>query len=148
MQRLLSEHEQQLEQARETASSDKARAAEGRFLAKEKAKPGVRELSGGVLRIELQAGRGEKPAADGRVQVRYRGWLADGSQFDASETPQWFRLDSVIEGWRIALQEMPRGAKWRVVIPSARAYGATGAGDLIPPDAPLVFEIELLDIAR
>ena len=77
--------------------------------------------------------------------MRYVGRLADGSVFDQSETPQWFGLDSVISGWRVALQEMPVGAKWRLVIPSTQAYGAEGAGDLIAPYAPLVFEIELLD---
>ena len=55
--------------------------------------------------------------------------------------------DSVISGWRVALQEMPVGAKWRLVIPSAQAYGAEGAGDLIAPYTPLVFEVELLGTA-
>jgi FKBP-type peptidyl-prolyl cis-trans isomerase FklB len=79
--------------------------------------------------------------------VRYAGWLADGSLFDESQAPQWFKLDSVIAGWRTALLEMPTGAKWRLVIPSAQAYGAQGAGDLIPPHTPLVFEVELLEVA-
>ncbi|MBM7063254.1 FKBP-type peptidyl-prolyl cis-trans isomerase [Pseudomonas sp. UL073] len=148
IEQLLSTHEAQLERAQHDASRDQAQAAERRFLANEKAKPGVRELAGGVLRSELRAGQGATPTANSRVQVRYVGWLADGSQFDASEAPQWFRLDSVIAGWRTALQEMPRGAKWRVVIPSAQAYGAEGAGDLIPPYAPLVFEIELLEVGK
>ena len=77
--------------------------------------------------------------------MRYIGYLADGSQFDESQSPQWFRLDSVIAGWRSAVQEMPVGAQWRLVIPSAQAYGEEGAGDLIPPYSPLVFELELLD---
>jgi FKBP-type peptidyl-prolyl cis-trans isomerase FklB len=51
----------------------------------------------------------------------------------------------VISGWRSALQQMPVGAKWRLVIPSDQAYGADGAGELIPPYTPLVFEIELLN---
>ena len=67
--------------------------------------------------------------------------------FDQSNQPQWFRLDSVIDGWRSALPQMPTGAKWRLVIPSAQAYGADGAGDLIAPYTPLVFEIELLGTA-
>jgi hypothetical protein len=53
--------------------------------------------------------------------------------FDQNSQPQWFSLDSVISGWRSALQQMPVGAKWRLVIPSAQAYGADGAGDLIAP---------------
>ncbi|MDH1264001.1 FKBP-type peptidyl-prolyl cis-trans isomerase [Pseudomonas sp. GD03944] len=140
---LLAEHEAHLAAVPERI--ERAIAAEKRFLANEKAKPGMRELKDGVLRQELRAGSGRKPTAKSRVQVRYVGSLADGSEFDESQAPQWFRLDSVIAGWRTALQEMPVGAHWRLVIPSAQAYGADGAGDLIPPYSPLVFELELLD---
>lgn len=147
IEQLLNEHEQRLADSPATvdAASERARRVETRFMVNEKAKAGIRELPGGILRSELRAGSGVKPKANSKVQVRYVGRLADGSVFDQSETPQWFRLDSVISGWRVALQEMPVGAKWRLVIPSAQAYGAEGAGDLIAPYAPLVFEIELLD---
>jgi FKBP-type peptidyl-prolyl cis-trans isomerase len=140
---LLAAHETQLTSA--PALRERAMAAERRFLAREKAKAGVRELDNGVLVQELRPGRGPKPQATSRVQVRYSGQLADGSQFDESKTPQWFSLPSVIAGWRSALQQMPVGAQWRLVIPSAQAYGEEGAGDLIPPYSPLVFELELLD---
>lgn len=145
IERLLAEQEARL--AESPPGAERAIAAEQRFLANEKAKAGVRELAGGVLLTELRTGGGAKPKATGQVQVRYVGRLADGSVFDESAQPQWFRLDSVIAGWRSALQEMPVGAKWRLVIPSAQAYGAEGAGDLIPPYAPLVFELELLGTA-
>lgn len=102
-------------------------------------------LKHGVLLQELRAGKGAKPSPKGQVQVRYMGFLADGRQFDESQTPQWYRLDSVIPGWQSAVAQMPVGAQWRLIIPSAQAYGAQGAGDLIPPYAPLVFELELLD---
>ena len=105
----------------------------------------MRELADGILLTELTPGSGKKPAADDRVQVNYVGRLPDGTVFDKSTQPQWFRLDSVISGWRSALQQMPVGAKWRLVIPSDQAYGADGAGELIPPYTPLVFEIELLN---
>lgn len=124
---------------------EQAIAAEQRFLASEKAKPGVRRLKNGVLLQELRSGKGAKPNPKSRIQVRYIGLLADGRLFDESQTPQWYRLDSVIAGWRSAIAAMPVGAHWRLVIPSAQAYGAEGAGDLIPPYAPLVFELELLD---
>jgi FKBP-type peptidyl-prolyl cis-trans isomerase FklB len=140
---LLAEHEAQLANAPERV--EKAKTAEQRFLAMEKAKAGVRVLQDGVLMQELRAGNGRKPGPKDRIQVRYIGFLADGSQFDESQTAQWFRLDSVIAGWRSALQQMPVGAQWRLVIPSAQAYGEEGAGDLIPPYSPLVFELELLD---
>ena len=145
IEQLLAEHEERLAAAPNNA--EPAIRAEKLFLVNEKAKAGIRELAGGILLTELRPGSGAKPHASGRVQVRYVGRLADGSVFDQNEQPQWFRLDSVISGWRLALQEMPSGAKWRLVIPSAQAYGAEGAGDLIPPYAPLVFEVELLGTA-
>ncbi len=141
---LLAEHEALLDGAPER--HEKAKAAERRFLANEKAKAGVKVLENGVLMQQLRAGQGLKPSAKSRIRVRYVGFLADGSQFDESMSPQWFKLDSVIAGWRSALPHMPVGAHWRLVIPSAQAYGVEGAGDLIPPHSPLIFEIELLDI--
>ncbi|BCG22164.1 putative FKBP-type 25 kDa peptidyl-prolyl cis-trans isomerase [Pseudomonas tohonis] len=144
MEQLLDAHETALE--RNGQDMQKAIAAEKRFIALERGKYGVRELKDGVLVTELRAGSGAKPGAHSQVRVNYRGQLADGSVFDESDGPQWFRLDSVIAGWRDALQEMPVGAKWRLVIPSAQAYGAEGAGDLIPPHAPLVFDLELLEV--
>lgn len=138
---LLAAHEARLAS---TTDDSQAQQAERRFLAKEKAKPGTHELPGGVLWRELRAGQGPKPTADQQVSVRYSGRLADGTLFDESQEPQWFRLDSLIAGWRTALLAMPAGARWQLVIPSAQAYGAEGAGDLIPPHAPLVFEVELL----
>ena len=108
----------------------------------------MRELADGILLTELTPGTGDKPTASDQVQVKYVGRLPDGTVFDQSAQPQWFRLDSVISGWSSALQQMPVGAKWRLVIPSAQAYGADGAGELIPPYTPLVFEIELLATRR
>lgn len=126
---------------------DTLQRAEQRFLAREKATEGVRTLEGGVLVRELRPGNGRQPQAGGRVRVSYRGELADGSLFDRSEGPQWFRLGALIPGWQTALLRMPEGARWRVVVPAAQAYGEEGAGDLIPAHAPLVFEVELLEVA-
>ncbi len=125
--------------------SEKSLAAEQAFLTQEKTLKGVRELADGILLTELSPGTGKKPSANDQVQVKYVGRLPDGTVFDQSTQPQWFRLNSVISGWSSALQQMPVGAKWRLVIPSAQAYGTEGAGELIPPYTPLVFEIELLD---
>jgi len=147
IEQVLSEHDGQLEQNTLHSKVDSALAAEQQTLAQEKAKPGVQVLDQGILVTELAPGTGPKPAADGKVQVRYVGRLPDGTVFDQNQEPQWFNLGSVITGWRIALQQMPTGAKWRVVIPSALAYGADGAGDLIAPNTPLIFEIELLAVA-
>ncbi|KPA89621.1 FKBP-type peptidyl-prolyl cis-trans isomerase [Pseudomonas asplenii] len=147
IEQILAAHEAQAADDSTKPQSEVALEAEKKFLAEEKAKPGVRELADGILVTELTPGTGEKVAANGRVQVRYVGHLPNGTVFDQNDQPQWFRLDSVINGWRSALPQMQVGAKWRLVLPSAQAYGADGAGDLIAPYTPLVFDIELLGVA-
>ncbi|EST14266.1 domain amino terminal to FKBP-type peptidyl-prolyl isomerase family protein [Pseudomonas putida S610] len=139
MQALLEQHQPQ-----QDAAPQAPEAAEIRFMANERARAGVHELMKGVLYSELQAGSGPQPKAGAKVLVNYVGRLPSGEVFDQSREPQWFSLDSVIEGWQMALPQMHVGAKWRLVIPSALAYGADGAGDLIAPYTPLVFEIQLL----
>ena len=146
MQAVLQQHEAQADSTAEQAEADKLKAEETRFMANERARAGVHELPEGVLYSELQSGAGAQPKAGGKVQVRYVGRLPDGSVFDQNQQPQWFSLGSVIEGWQVALPRMHAGAKWRLVIPSAQAYGAEGAGDLIAPYTPLVFESELLAV--
>ena len=143
IEQILAEHEARIAMQSPVPQSELALENERRFLVEEKAKPGVRELADGILLTELVPGTGAKAGPNGKVQVLYIGRLPDGSVFDQNSQPQWFSLDSVITGWRSALQNMPVGAKWRLVIPSAQAYGADGAGDLIAPFTPLVFEVEL-----
>ena len=143
IEQILVEHEAQVAERPAIPQSEVALENEQRFLAEEKARPGVRELADGILLTELAPGTGAKAGPNGKVQVVYVGRLPDGSVFDQNSQPQWFSLDSVISGWRTALQQMPVGARWRLVIPSAQAYGADGAGDLIAPFTPLVFEVEL-----
>jgi len=143
IEQILADHEAQIALQPAAPQSEEALEKEQRFLTEEKAKPGVHELADGVLMTELTPGNGAKAGPNGKVQVLYIGRLPDGTVFDQNSQPQWFSLDSVITGWRSALQNMPVGAKWRLVIPSAQAYGADGAGDLIAPFTPLVFEVEL-----
>ncbi|WP_448089238.1 FKBP-type peptidyl-prolyl cis-trans isomerase [Pseudomonas azerbaijanoccidentalis] len=143
IEQILTEHEARIAMQTPAPQSELALENEQRFLATEKAKPGVRELADGILLTELSPGTGVKAGPNGKVQVLYIGRLPDGTVFDQNNQPQWFSLDSVISGWRSALQQMPVGAKWRLVIPSSQAYGADGAGDLIAPFTPLVFEVEL-----
>ena len=143
IEQILADHESKNAEQASLHSSDAAMENEQRFLTAEKARPGVKELADGILLTELVAGNGAKAGPDGKVQVLYVGKLPDGTVFDQNSQPQWFNLDSVIAGWRTALQNMPVGAKWRLVIPSDQAYGADGAGDLIAPFTPLVFEVEL-----
>ena len=144
---ILSEHENRTNEAALQTQSEQLLTAEKRFMAAERSHAGVRELAAGVLVTERVKGTGNKPTSNGKVQVRYVGKLPDGTVFDQNQQAQWFKLDSVIEGWQVALPEMATGSKWRVVIPSALAYGAEGAGDLIAPYTPLVFEIELVGVA-
>ena len=143
IEQILTEREAQMALQTAMPGSEVALEKEQRFLAEEKTRPGVRELTDGILLTELTPGSGAKAGPNGKVQVLYIGRLPDGTVFDQTSQPQWFSLDSVISGWRSALQDMPVGAKWRLVIPSAQAYGAQGAGDLIEPFTPLVFEVEL-----
>jgi len=146
IEQILTLHQAQSSQAQ--PQSEMALGAERDFLLKEKQQPQARELADGIVLLELKHGTGAKPGAQDSVYVNYVGRLPDGTVFDQSTQPQWFRLDSVIAGWRSALVQMPVGAKWRLAIPSSQAYGTEGAGDLIAPYTPLVFEIELIDIRK
>ena len=98
---------------------------------------------------ELRAGSGEKPTASSTVKVHYRGTLTDGKEFDSSYktgAPIEFPLGAVIKCWTVGVQEMKVGGKARLTCPPGVAYGERGAGGVIPPNATLIFEIELLDV--
>jgi FKBP-type peptidyl-prolyl cis-trans isomerase FkpA len=98
---------------------------------------------------ELRAGTGEQPAASSKVKVHYRGTLTDGTEFDSSYKrgqPIEFPLGGVIKCWTIGVQQMKVGGKVRLTCPPGVAYGDRGAGGVIPPNATLIFEIELLDV--
>ncbi len=119
------------------------------FLAANKAKPGVVALPDGLQYKVLKEGTGPKPKASDTVTVNYRGTLIDGTEFDSSEKhgeAATLGVGQVIKGWTEALQLMPVGSKWQLVIPPDLAYGPNGAGGVIPPNATLVFDIELLSI--
>ena len=148
IEQILTEHQALEDEASAKPASEIALIAERDFLLKEKQKPQARELPDGIILTELKPGTGAKPGANDSVYVNYVGRLPDGTVFDQSTQPQWFRLDSVIAGWQSALVQMPVGASWRLVIPSSQAYGAEGAAGLIAPYTPLVFEIELLAIKK
>ncbi len=97
----------------------------------------------------LETGEGPIPGPDDTVEVNYRGTLIDGTEFDSSYKrgqTVTFGVGQVIAGWTEALQKMPVGSKWRLTIPAELAYGAGGAGQVIGPNAALVFEVELVSI--
>lgn len=119
------------------------------FLAANKAKEGVVTLPSGLQYKILTAGTGLKPAAGDTVICNYRGTFINGAEFDSSYKrgqPASFPVGQVIKGWTEALQLMPVGSKWQLVIPPSLAYGAQGAGGVIGPNATLIFEVELIGI--
>jgi FKBP-type peptidyl-prolyl cis-trans isomerase len=105
-------------------------------------------LPSGLQYKILTEGTGPKPTASDSVKCNYRGTLVNGTEFDSSYKrgqPATFGVGQVIKGWTEALQLMPVGSKWQLVIPSSLAYGERGPGE-IGPDATLIFEVELLSI--
>ena len=119
------------------------------FLAANKAKEGVVTLPSGLQYKVLKAGEGKKPAAEDTVVCHYRGTLIDGTEFDSSYSrnePLTIPVNRIIRGWSEALQLMPVGSKWQLVIPASLAYGERGTPGPIGPNAVLIFEVELLSI--
>jgi len=119
------------------------------YLAENSTKEGVTTTDTGLQYKSLVVADGEKPKASDTVKVHYKGTLIDGTVFDSSYDrgePATFPVGGVIPGWTEALQLMNVGEKIELVIPSELAYGANGSGQVIGPDATLVFEVELLGI--
>jgi len=124
-------------------------AEEGKaFLAENAKKEGVTTLPSGLQYEVIKEGDGEKLAATDIFKALYKGSLLDGTVFDSTESrnndPLEMPVGNVIPGWQEALQLMPVGSKWKLYIPSDLAYGPRGGGELIGPNAALIFEIELL----
>jgi FKBP-type peptidyl-prolyl cis-trans isomerase len=123
------------------------------FLEANKAKPGVQVLPGGLQYKILVEGSGSKPKLGQTVSVQYRGTLIDGREFDSTARrggqPAQLKLtpEGLIRGWVEALQLMPAGSKWQIVVPPALGYGERGSPPAgIGPNAVLIFEIELVSV--
>lgn len=119
------------------------------FLAENKKKTGVKVLPSGLQYTVLRPGKGNKPKITDTVTVQYRGTFINGTEFDNSNRmgqPAVIPLDTVIPGWKEALQMMEVGSKWQLFIPSQLAYGEQGRMPIIEPNATLIFEIELVSI--
>jgi peptidylprolyl isomerase len=109
-------------------------------------------LPDGLVYYLIKPGNGAQPKAGDAVKVHYTGWLTDGTKFDSSidrGEPLEFNVGvgQVIKGWDEAVLGMKVGEKRQLRIPSSLGYGANGAGGMIPPNAILVFDVELIAIA-
>lgn len=136
-----------LEEAGETITMAKAQVGID-FLAENAKKEGVVTTASGLQYKVIAEGEGLSPAASDVVTVHYKGSLINGEVFDSSEggEPISFPLNRVIRGWTEGLQLMKEGGKTIFYIPYELAYGANGAGQVIPPYSALVFEVELLKV--
>jgi len=109
----------------------------------------VTTSSGLQYRILNEGSGNDSPGPESVVSVHYRGKLANGLEFDSSynrNQPASFPVNRVIRGWTEALQLMKEGDKWELIIPPDLGYGSKGAGNTIPPDSTLIFEVELIEI--
>ncbi len=119
------------------------------FLEENAKREGVTTTASGLQYEVLKEGSGAKPSsASSRVTVHYEGKLTNGNIFDSSykrNDPATFGLNQVISGWTEGVQLMNEGSKYRFFIPSELGYGSRGAGASIPPNATLIFDVELLN---
>ncbi len=136
-------------ETKEALSMTEAHALENKqYLETNRAKDGVQVTESGLQYEILSKGDGEKPTADGFVTIHYRGKFIDGTEFDSSHArgePATFPVGRVIPGFTEALLLMQEGDTFEVTIPSELAYGENGAGNVIPGNSTLIFELELLE---
>ena len=114
--------------------------------AKEK---GAVKTASGMVYKSIREGKGKSPLASNTVEVNYRGTLTNGKEFDSSYKRHQsisFPLSGVIPCWTEGVQKMKVGGKAKLVCPPELAYGSSGAGSDVPPNATLIFEVELLNI--
>jgi len=139
--------EKDMQQKLSEAAQKNAGEAE-KFLAANKTKEGVKTTESGLQYKVLKEGSGAQPKSTDTVTVNYRGTLPDGTEFDSSYKrgqPASFPVAGVIKGWTEALQLMKVGAKYQLFVPANLAYGEQGRPG-IPPNSPLIFEVELMDV--
>ena len=143
---------QQKAMSRVQQQAAKNKQDESQFLAQNGRKQGVQTTASGLQYEVLQQGSGASPTLNDKVKCNYRGTLLNGTEFDSSMRhggkPAEFGVNQVIPGWTEALQKMHVGDKWRLYVPSKLAYDMDPPRPPIEPGSMLVFEIELLDIAK
>jgi FKBP-type peptidyl-prolyl cis-trans isomerase FkpA len=141
-----------LADARMKRKAGRLSAESSEFLEKAAQEKGAIKTESGMIYVATHEGSGPSPAATDKVKVHYRGTLMDGKEFDSSYSrgqAAEFPLDKVIKCWTEGVQKMKTGGKAKLVCPPRLAYGESGAGaGLIPPNAVLVFDVELLEISK
>ena len=138
-------------QTKKSAAAEPNKKAGQAFLDSNKSQQGITVLPSGLQYRVIHEGTGAKPSANDSGTVHYKGYLTNGKVFDSSierGEPATFGVSEVISGWTEALQLMAVGSKWQIFLPSDLAYGDAGSGAAIPPGSALIFDVELLDIAK
>ena len=133
-------HKKEVESPKKTQKESMSNQSSGEFIT---------TPSGLQYRILNKGSGDENPVPESVVSVHYIGKLTNGLEFDSSykrNQPTSFPVNGVIQGWTEALQLMKEGDKWELIIPPDLGYGSKGAGNIIPPDSTLIFEVELLEI--
>ena len=143
---------QEKQQAEAKAKAETNLAEGKKFLDENGKKEGVQTTASGLQYKAIKPAEGPKPKASDTVKVHYSGTLLDGTKFDSSYDrgePVTFSLEQVVPGWKEGLQLMPVGSKYMLWVPGDLGYGESGTpGGPIPPNATLVFEVELLEIVK
>ena len=140
---------QKQQQAKAAEMDVKRQTVMKEFLQANAAREGVTTTDSGLQYEVLESGSGATPNAQSTVVTHYHGTLLDGTVFDSSlerGEPAEFGVTQVIAAWTEALLLMSEGDKWRIACPPALAYGEQGAGDTIPPNTALMFEIHLIEV--
>lgn len=125
--------------------------AQNEVLDKAAKEPGAVKTDSGLVYKIIKEGSGRNPTATDTVRVHYKGTFPDGKEFDSSHkrgTPTEFPLNRVIPCWTEGVQKIKPGGTIKLTCPPNIAYGARGAAGVIPPNATLLFEVELLGIAN
>lgn len=142
---------QKLAVARRNAQGEKLATQAKQYIEKVTKEKNAVKTASGLVYLPIKEGRGARPVATDKVKVNYRGTLIDGKEFDSSYAagkPAEFQLDKVIKCWTEGVQLMKPGGKANLVCPPELAYGERGSGLVIPPNATLVFEVELLEVVK